>query len=65
VLTRWRLCDVIGAAPAADPERAKFDARLLDKLRYCRDVLLSIKSASEGPAPAPALETRTSKMSLR
>jgi hypothetical protein len=34
-------------APPKDPEQAKFQSKLLDKLKYCRDVLLSIKSASE------------------
>jgi cell cycle serine/threonine-protein kinase CDC5/MSD2 len=52
-LTRWRLSDVMATslrAPSANPEQAKFDQRLVDKLKYCRDVLGSIKTASETQA---------------
>jgi cell cycle serine/threonine-protein kinase CDC5/MSD2 len=49
-LTSWRLTDVMATAlrpPTANAEQAKFDQRLVDKLKYCRDVLLSIKNATE------------------
>ena len=32
--------------PPSDPEQAKLAQRLLDKLRYCKEVLLSIRNAS-------------------
>ena len=34
--------------PSSDPEQAKFAQRLLDKLKYCKEVLLSIRNASAG-----------------
>jgi cell cycle serine/threonine-protein kinase CDC5/MSD2 len=34
--------------PSTDPEQAKFVQRLLDKLKYCKEVLLSIRNASVG-----------------
>jgi cell cycle serine/threonine-protein kinase CDC5/MSD2 len=34
--------------PSTDPEQAKFAQRLLDKLKYCKEVLLSIRNASAG-----------------
>ena len=34
--------------PSTDPEQAKFAQRLLDKLKYCKEVLLSIRNASVG-----------------
>ena len=33
---------------STDPEQAKFAQRLLDKLKYCKEVLLSIRNASVG-----------------
>jgi cell cycle serine/threonine-protein kinase CDC5/MSD2 len=54
-LTRWKLTEIMAAslrAPSSDPETAKFQQRLLDKVKYCRDVLLSIKNASDNPPPA-------------
>ncbi len=35
-------------APVADPEQAKFHQRLVDKLKYCKEVLVSIRNASTG-----------------
>ncbi|KAI9433708.1 hypothetical protein H4582DRAFT_2060681 [Lactarius indigo] len=49
VLTRWTLSQVMAQAllpPSSDAEQAKFTQRLLDKLRYCKEVLLSIRNAS-------------------
>lgn len=34
--------------PSTDLEQAKFAQRLLDKLKYCKEVLLSIRNASVG-----------------
>jgi hypothetical protein len=34
--------------PSTDLEQAKFARRLLDKLKYCKEVLLSIRNASAG-----------------
>lgn len=31
-----------------DPEQAKFNQRLVDKLKYCKEVLVSIRTASAG-----------------
>jgi cell cycle serine/threonine-protein kinase CDC5/MSD2 len=50
VLTHHRLTDVMAASmrsAPSDPVEAKFQARMVDKLRYCKEVLLSIKNASE------------------
>lgn len=49
-MTRWTLSDVMAqslAAPSphADPEQVKFIQRLVDKLKYCKEVLVSIKTA--------------------
>jgi cell cycle serine/threonine-protein kinase CDC5/MSD2 len=32
--------------PSTDADQAKFAQRLLDKLKYCKEVLLSIRNAS-------------------
>lgn len=53
-LTRHTLSDVMaqslnpGANP--DPEQVKFNQKLVDKLKYCKEVLVSIKEASVGVA---------------
>ncbi|KAG6837148.1 hypothetical protein H0H93_014053 [Arthromyces matolae] len=79
-LTRWKLIDVMALAlrPASgvDPEALKFNERLLDKLRFCKEVLVSIKKASAAGLPppegedvtapqAPVLKTKESKTSFR
>ncbi|KAN0135902.1 Protein kinase-like domain containing protein [Lactarius tabidus] len=49
VLTRWTLSQVMARAllpPSSDPEQAKLAQRLLDKLKHCKEVLLSIRNAS-------------------
>jgi cell cycle serine/threonine-protein kinase CDC5/MSD2 len=48
-LTRWTLSEIMaqslkGALP--DPEQAKFHQKLVDKLKYCKEVLISIRNAS-------------------
>lgn len=83
-VTRWTLAGVMAQAlrpPVADPEQAKLHQRLVDKLKYCREVLSSIRNASvqtvqgagagpeaDGhtvPGPFPTMSTRSSKASLR
>ncbi|KAF8877248.1 hypothetical protein CPB84DRAFT_1852738 [Gymnopilus junonius] len=52
-MTRWTLRDVMAQSllpPSSvqagqDPEQAKFVAKLVDKLKYCKEVLISIKNA--------------------
>ncbi|KAM5543681.1 hypothetical protein V8D89_002932 [Ganoderma adspersum] len=54
-LTRHSLAEVIARAlrpPVADPDEAKFNQRLVDKLKYCKEVLVSIRNASQGQSPA-------------
>lgn len=81
-MTRFSLSEIMAIslrAPVADPDQAKLHQRLLEKSKYCKDVLVTIVSAAqaqtspepESAAPfAPAnsmhtLTSRTSKMSLR
>lgn len=49
-MTRWPLADIMAQSLApnahADPEQAKFNQRLVDKLKYCKEVLVSIRTAS-------------------
>ncbi|KAJ2915776.1 hypothetical protein MD484_g4652, partial [Candolleomyces efflorescens] len=51
-MTRWKLRDIMRFAldpPSdADQEQLKFNQRLVDKLKYCKEVLASIKNASAG-----------------
>ncbi|KAH9970178.1 kinase-like domain-containing protein [Lactifluus volemus] len=76
VLTRWTLSQVMARAllpPSTEPEQAKFAQRLLDKLKYCKEVLLSIRNASAGASgsgsvtssEAGGVSARASKASLR
>ncbi|KAL4072449.1 kinase-like domain-containing protein [Scleroderma yunnanense] len=76
-LTRYTLSEIMAQAlqpPVADPEQAKFQQRLVDKLKYCKEVLTSIRNASASqPAPGADEETgsshavsaKPSKLSLR
>ena len=57
-MTRWTLSDVMAqslAAPSsrADPEHVKFIQRLVDKLKYCKEVLVSIRTASATGSAVP------------
>lgn len=49
-MTRWTLSDIMAQSlsPPAnqDSEQAKFVQRLVDKLKYCKEVLISIRTAS-------------------
>ncbi|KIM91385.1 hypothetical protein PILCRDRAFT_810665 [Piloderma croceum F 1598] len=48
-MTRWTLSEIMARAlnpPVADPDQAKFNQKLVDKLKYCKEVLASIRNAS-------------------
>ncbi|KAF9449780.1 Pkinase-domain-containing protein [Macrolepiota fuliginosa MF-IS2] len=51
-ITRHTLSDVMALSldPSAnpDPEQVRFNQKLVDKLKYCKEVLVSIKEASAG-----------------
>jgi len=36
-----------------EPERIKFNQKLYDKLKYCKEVLVSIRTASAAGLPVP------------
>ncbi|KAJ3777786.1 kinase-like domain-containing protein [Lentinula raphanica] len=85
MLTRWLLSDIMrnalraaSSASALNPDSVKFNQKLVDKLKYCKEVLVSIRTAkaTAGAATATAagstvlgtsagLQHRTSKASLR
>ncbi|PFH49070.1 hypothetical protein AMATHDRAFT_5215 [Amanita thiersii Skay4041] len=61
-LTRWPLSEVLATAlrygepkgtVGVAPEQVKFNQKLVDKLKYCKEILLSIKSATNAGAGAP------------
>lgn len=75
-LMRYTLSEIMAQAlqpPVADPEQAKFQQRLVDKLKYCKEVLTSIRNASANqPAPGAdeelgshAVSAKPSRVSLR
>ena len=78
-MSRWPLSELMAAAlrgAPVDPDKARFTQRILDKLKYCKEVLVSIRAASAGlpagaepelaaAASAPALGERASKAELR
>jgi len=48
-VTNWSLSEIMAIAldpTSVDPADAKFNQRLVDKLKYCKEILLSIKNAS-------------------
>ena len=65
--------------PVADPDQAKFNQKLLDKLKYCKEVLVSIRNASANQGSedgnpntnlgiegmVPSVSSKPSKVSLR
>ena len=70
-LTRWPLSEVLAtslryAEPRGTvgvlPEQIKFNQRLVDKLKYCKEILLSIKSATSGSSAAAAAAVEGGKM---
>lgn len=56
-MTRWTLTDVMDLAMQsnldAEPESLKFNQRLVDKLKYCKEVLVSIRTASASGLAVP------------
>ncbi|KAF9077305.1 kinase-like domain-containing protein [Rhodocollybia butyracea] len=64
-LTRWTLADIMRTAlrptlSTTDSEAVKFNQRLVDQLKYCKEVLVSIQSASAtGGDPIPPSSTNT------
>jgi cell cycle serine/threonine-protein kinase CDC5/MSD2 len=82
-LTRWTLSEVIANAIASSfgdgvpmtlsEEEAKLQQKLLDKLKYCKEVLGGIRNASAeaaatsdaGDAATFALKLKCSKATLR
>ena len=53
---RFSLSEVMEIAlspPAEDPDELKFNQRLVDKIKYCKEVLIGIKNASSGSTPVP------------
>ncbi|KAF9235534.1 kinase-like domain-containing protein [Melanogaster broomeanus] len=75
-LTQFTLSEIMAQAlrpPISDPEQAKFNQRLVDKLKYCKEVLTSIQNASAnqsgdgdgGAAIGGTMTTKVSKASLR
>ena len=81
-MTRWTLSEVMVQAlkpPVADPDQAKFNQKLLDKLKYCKEVLVSIRNASANQGSedgnpntnlgiegmVPSVSSKPSKVSLR
>ena len=43
----------LAPSPRADPEQVKFIQRLVDKLKYCKEVLVSIRTASATGSGVP------------
>ena len=78
-MTRWTLSEVMAQAlkpPVADPDQAKFNQKLVDKLKYCKEVLSSIRNASANQASeddnnlgvegmVPSVSSKPSKVALR
>lgn len=56
-MTRWTLSDIMALAiqanPQVEPETLKFNQRLIDKLKFCKEVLVSIRTASAQGLAAP------------
>lgn len=59
-MTRWTLSEIMAMAlkPASammdtDPDQVKFNQRLVDKLKYCKEVLVSIRTASANGTAVP------------
>ncbi|KAF8068666.1 kinase-like domain-containing protein [Lyophyllum atratum] len=56
-MTRWTLSEVMALAiqpnPDVEPEVLKFNQRLVDKLKYCKEVLVSIRTASASGIAMP------------
>ncbi|THV04760.1 Pkinase-domain-containing protein [Dendrothele bispora CBS 962.96] len=74
-LTRWTLVELMKSSleiargdSTLSPDEVKFNQKLMDKLRYCKEVLLSIDKASRQKKPelgSSGLASKPSKTSLR
>jgi hypothetical protein len=75
-IARFTLSEIMTLSlqpPVADPEQAKFNQRLVDKLKYCKEVLTSIRNASANQAATDddagmgggLVSAKASKASLR
>ncbi|KIK98056.1 hypothetical protein PAXRUDRAFT_824285 [Paxillus rubicundulus Ve08.2h10] len=75
-LARYTLSEIMALAlqpPVPDADQAKFNQRLVDKLKYCKEVLTSIRNASAnqgveedgGAELGGFISTKASKASLR
>jgi len=75
-LARYTLSEIMALAlqpPVTDADQAKFNQRLVDKLKYCKEVLTSIRNASAnqgveedgGAEMGGFMRTKASKASLR
>jgi cell cycle serine/threonine-protein kinase CDC5/MSD2 len=78
-ITWWTLSEVKAQALNPDPEQAKFNQNLVDKLKYSTEVLASIQNASANQGSddgntntnlgvegmAPGVSSKTSKQLLR
>ncbi|KAH6908386.1 Pkinase-domain-containing protein [Coprinopsis sp. MPI-PUGE-AT-0042] len=66
-LTRWTLQDVMAFSlnPPSDAseDEQKFNQKLVDKLKYCKEVLISIKTASAGGEDGEATAAESGKES--
>ena len=58
-LTRFSLAEIIAASlrpPVPDPDQAKLNQRLLEKAKYCKDVLVTIVNAAQAQnSPRPSV----------
>lgn len=61
VLTRWLLSDIMrnalraaSSTSTANPDTVKFNQKLVDKLKYCKEVLVSIQTAKTSGSDATA-----------
>jgi len=64
-LTRWTLSEIMSQAlkgAPSNPEQAKFHQKLVDKLKYCKEVLVSIRNASSAQ---PLEDDRASIMNTK
>ncbi|KAH7878481.1 kinase-like domain-containing protein [Lentinula edodes] len=59
VLTRWLLSDIMhnalraaSSTSTANPDTVKFNQKLVDKLKYCKEVLVSIQTAKTSGSDA-------------
>ncbi len=55
-MTQWTLSELMARSlyPDVDPVVTKFNQRLVEKLKYIRELLLSIRNASPNTATADA-----------